>query len=257
MKVLKLKCKQITLGIMSLGLTTIPFISNAQDNEEAKTAPASTEQATEEVKTQGLQMDKLLKNYSVSAHFGVTTPYTDVRSYDFNRFKKPKSDVQYGMGASITRMMGNVFGVQVDYIYGKLQGASRPLEGYQDRSTWLQLGMSKPFYFKTQFHQPSVNIYVNFSNMFVGLNRYVRANKENRPINERKVSVYGKVGIGMVFFDSKLYDLETEKSLAATDPNYKYLRGFTNKTTEFVMPLSLGIKYKINQKISNNYNREQ
>ncbi len=245
MKVLKSKCKQISLGIMSLGLLTLPFNSNAQDSEDAKVAPAK--QATEEVKTQGLQMDKLLKNYSVGIHFGATAPFTDVRSYDFNRIKKPKSDIQYGGGASITRMMGNVFGIQVDYIYGKLQGASRPLEGYQDRSTWLQLGFNKPFYFKTQFHQPSLNVYVNFSNMFVGLNRYVRANKENRPINERKVSVYGKIGIGMIFFDSKLYDLETEKSLALTDPKYKYMRGFTNKTTEFVMPMAIGIKYKINQ----------
>lgn len=244
MKVLKSKCKQISFGIMSLAIISMPFVSNAKDKDSTKSKPV----ATEEVKTTGLQMDKLFKNYSVTIHAGATAPFTDVRSLDFNRIQKPKSDVQYGVGMSITRMMGNVFGVQVDYLYGKLQGTSRPSEGYQERSTWLQLGFKDPFYFKTQFHQPSLNVYVNFSNMFVGLNRYVRANQEKRPINERKVSVYGKVGIGLIFFDSKLYDLKTEKSLALTDPKYKYMRGFTNQTTEFVVPMALGLKYKINQK---------
>jgi outer membrane protein OmpA-like peptidoglycan-associated protein len=233
---------------MSLGLMTIPLSANAQSDSTAKTAPLTKEVTKEEVKTGGIQMDKLLKNYSATVHFGVTTPFTDVRSYDFNRFKKPKSDVQYGMGASITRMLGGVFGVQVDYIYGKLQGATRPLDGYQDRSTWLQLGFNKPFYFKTQFHQPSLNLYINISNMFVGLNRYVRANKENRPLDERKLSVYGKVGVGLIFFDSKLYDLETNQYLPELDgTKYKYLRGYTNKTTEFVLPLAMGLKYKINK----------
>lgn len=246
MKVLKLKCKQISLSLMSLGLLTIPLSANAQSDSTAKVAPV--EKVKEEVKTSGIQMDKLLKNYSATIHFGFTTPYTDVRSYDFNRFRKPKSDIQYGMGGSITRMMGSVFGVQVDYIYGKLQGATRPLDGYQDRSTWLQLGFDNPFYFKTQFHQPSLNLYVNFSNMFVGLNRYMRANKENKPINERRFSAYGKVGIGLIFFDSKLYDLETNKELVDKETGkLKYLRGKSEKTTEFVLPLSLGVKYKINK----------
>jgi len=213
------------LGILAIGVVSLPNITDAQ----------------------GIQTDKILKNYSVTVHAGMTTPFTDVRSYDFARFAKPKSDIQYGFGASITRMMGGVFGVQVDYTYGKLQGVTRPLStGYQDRSTWLQLGFVRPFYFNTQFHQASANLYINFSNMFLGLNRYIRAAKENKPINERKVSAYGKVGIGMMFFDSKLYDLETERS--EDIEGYKYLRGFTNKTTELVVPMALGIKYKINTK---------
>lgn len=228
MKVFSSKCKNIGLGIISLGFVGAPLLSNAQ----------------------GIQTDKILKNYSVTIHAGATMPFTDVRSLDFNRFQGPKSDVQYGFGGSITRMMGNVFGVQLDYIYGKLQGASRPLDyGYEDRSTWFELGFKKPFYFKTQFHQPSANIYVNFSNMFVGTNRYIRANKENRPINERRLSVYGKVGIGLIFFDSKLYDMATDIPVYDLDPGdfpHPYMRGFSRKTTEFVVPMSLGLKYKIN-----------
>lgn len=228
MKVFNSKCKNIGFGILSLGLVAAPLATKAQS----------------------IEPDKLLKNYSVTIHTGVTIPFTDVRSLDFNRFQKEKSDVQYGVGASVTRMMGNVFGIQADYIYGKLQGAARPLDnGYQERTNWLQLGFSDPFYFKTQFHQVSGNLYINFSNMFVGLNRYVRANKENRPINERKVSAYGKVGVGVMFFDSKLYDLETDQFLAEIDPlKYKYMRGYTNKTTELVVPLAAGVKYKINQR---------
>jgi hypothetical protein len=194
---------------------------------------------------QRIQTDKVLKNYSVTIHGGITTPFTDVRTFDLARVTKPKSEIQYGLGASVTRMMGSVFGIQADYTYGKLQGVARTNEsGYQDRFSYLQLGFPKPFYFNTNFHHPSLGVYVNFSNMFLGLNRYVRANMENKPVNERKFSVYGKMGIGIMFFDSKLYDLETGRS--EDIPGYKYLRGFTNKTTEFTVPMALGLKYKIN-----------
>ncbi|MCO5249211.1 MAG: OmpA family protein [Chitinophagales bacterium] len=110
-----------------------------------------------------------------------------------------------------------------------------------------QLGFDRDFYFQTYIHQGRLWCFVNFSNMFVGTNRYIRAKMEGRPLNERKFSVYGKVGVGFISFDSKLYDLETGKSLKAFDPSYKYLRGFTDRTTEFVVPLSLGVKYKINR----------
>ena len=241
MEILKPKSKKLGLTFFSMLLMGMPLLTHAQNADSTASA--------EKIATHGIQLDKVLKNYSVTIHAGVTVPYTDVRSLDFSsRFKKP-GDVQYGVGASITRMFGGVFGGQIDYTYGKLQGASRPLDyGYQDRATWLQLGFTNPFYFKTQFHQVSANMYINISNMFLGLNRYIRAHKENKPINERKFSLYGKVGIGMIFFDSKLYDLNTGKSLKETDNDYKYLRGFTNKTTEFVVPMALGVKYKISKR---------
>lgn len=229
MKVFSLKCKNISLGILSLGFAGAPLISNAQ----------------------GIQTDKILKNYSVTIHAGATVPFTDVRSLDFNRFQSPKSDIQYGFGGSLTRMMGNVFGLQLDYTYGRLQGASRALSsGYEDRSTWFELGFKKPFYFRSQFHQTTLNVYVNFSNMFVGTNRYIRATQENRPINERKVSVYGKVGIGFLNFDSKLYDWATDIPVYELDPGdfpHPYLRGKTARTTELAIPMSLGLKYKISK----------
>ncbi|MCO5231230.1 MAG: OmpA family protein [Chitinophagales bacterium] len=223
MKIFNSKHAKVGLSFLSLGLLSFPLSSQAE----------------------GIQTDKILKNYSVTVHAGATRPFTDVRSYDFINIKRPKADVQYGLGGSVTRMFGGVFGLTADYTFGKLQGTSRPLKaGYQDKTTFLQMGFKDPFYFKTLFHQPSLNLYINFSNMFVGLNRYIRANKEGRPLNERKFSAYGKVGIGMIFFDSKLYNLENDKH----PQPYKYMRGFTNKTTEIVVPMALGVKYKINTK---------
>lgn len=224
--------------------------AEVEEVEEATPVIISEEvEEEEEVVVPGIQLDKILKNYSVTIHGGATVPYTDVRSIDFSsRFKKP-SDVQYALGASITRMFGNVFGGQVNYTFGKLQGASRPLDhGYQDRTTWLQLGFEDPFYFKTHFHQLTFDMYINISNMFMGMNRVIRAKIEDRPVNERKFSVYGKVGVGFIFFDSKLYDLKTGTALIELDDTkYKYLRGFTNRTTELAVPMALGVKYKISK----------
>ncbi len=280
MKILKLNLKNVTSSLLIMGVMVVPLSSFGQDADEGETPVIISVQNVEEetpviisaqdeeetpviisaneseidegadsevAPSSGIQLDKLLKNYSVTLHVGATMPFTDVRSYDFTgRFKKP-GDIQYGIGVGITRMFGNVVGGQVQYTYGKLQGVSRPRSGYHDQSTWLQLGFPNPFYFKTQFHQLTVNAYINFSNMFLGLNRVVRANQENRPINERKFSAYGKVGVGFIFFDSKLYDLESGIALREIDPGkYKYMRGYTNKTTEVAVPMALGVKYKIN-----------
>jgi hypothetical protein len=38
---------------------------------------------------QRIDTDKILKNYSVTVHGGITSAYADVRTYDFARVTKP------------------------------------------------------------------------------------------------------------------------------------------------------------------------
>src|SRR5690554_8212706 len=91
--------KGISFLILLLCMVVPSMTAIAQEVEEEVQAVAE-----EEVKTNiaEVQLDKLLKNYSISIHVGGTMPFTDVRSVDFlGRFDAP-SDVQYGVGASIT-----------------------------------------------------------------------------------------------------------------------------------------------------------
>ncbi|MCO5249210.1 MAG: hypothetical protein M9887_09720 [Chitinophagales bacterium] len=111
------RIKKISIYMMMIGLFTLPLLSKAQN---ADTAPADSIQ---EIPGQ-IRTDKILKNYSVTLHVGATTPYTDVRSLDFSRMFKDKSDIQWAVGASVTRMFGGVFGLQADYTFGNLVGVS-------------------------------------------------------------------------------------------------------------------------------------
>lgn len=198
---------------------------------------------------QRLEQDKVLRNWSVTVHGGMMVPYTDVRLYDFFRTTDPVSEYQYGVGASITRMFGSVFGVTGDYTFGKLQGVARKqTELAEDRDIWIQLGRTDPMFFNTLIHHPSLSVYVNWSNMFLGLNRVMRAKIKDKPVNERRFSAYSKLGLGMVFFDSELFkvNVPNPKDEIPVD-NRKYLNGFTNKSTELTIPVAFGLKWKINK----------
>jgi len=208
--------KRIIYPVLVLMLSAGIFIpqnavAQKADKKEAKVA-AEAVQDSSDVNEQRINWDKVLKDWSVGIHAGVTMPYTDVRSYDWFRKAKPINEYQYTVGASITKMMGHVFGIQARYNYGKLQGYSNYESDFtEDVQFWEIVGIDNPFFFNTNFHQPSINLYVNFSNMFMSLNRKIRANIKDQPIKERKVSVYGRAGFGAIWFDSQLKDIVTKQ----------------------------------------------
>jgi hypothetical protein len=163
---------------------------------------------TQGVMGQRISTDKVLKDWSITVHGGVTTPMTDIRSYDWRRIK---GEYQYGVGGSVTKMFGGVFGLQADYMFGNLKGVTTERGGFkEDRFFWKKLGFKEPVYFETKLHNPTLNVYMNFSNMFFGLNRYIRANIKQKEVKERRVSIYGKMGIGALFFDSQVYSVKDD-----------------------------------------------
>jgi OOP family OmpA-OmpF porin len=221
------------------------------DKKEAKVAEEAISDSSD-VNEQRINWDKVLKDWSVGIHAGVSMPYTDVRSYDWFRKAKPINEYQYTVGASITKMMGHVFGIQARYNYGKLQGfANYNSDFTEDVQFWEIVGIEKPFFFNTNFHQPSVNVYVNFSNMFMSLNRKIRANIKDQPIKERKVSVYGRAGIGAIWFDSELKDIVTKEPVGN-----KFGYGFSGNAVELVFPFAMGMKFKVNHLIDINLEGE-
>ncbi len=96
--------------MLSFGMF-IPQNVLAQD-EEVETA--ATEDGGD-VNEQRINWDKVLQDWSVGVHAGFTMPFTDVRSYDWVRRAKPINEYQYTVGMNITKMMGNVFGIQARY----------------------------------------------------------------------------------------------------------------------------------------------
>lgn len=203
---------------------------------------------------QKVDWDKVLKDWNASIHFGTTMPYTDIRNYDWAPTFDPVSEMQYGVGASITKMMGNVFGIQARYTYGRVRGVNDGTSNfYEDELQENIYGFKLPFFFSTSFHQPSISIYTNWSNMFIGTNRIIRAKMKGEDIKSRKVSAYTRIGVGMIFYDAKLYDganakFRDSKNVPVVGNKY-FLKGYSNKVSEIVIPVAFGLKFKASKAI--------
>lgn len=203
---------------------------------------------------QKVDWDKVLKDWNASIHFGTTMPYTDIRNYDWAPTFDPVSEMQYGVGASLTKMMGNVFGIQARYTYGRVRGGNDGTSNfYEDQLQENLYGFKSPFFFSTSFHQPSISIYTNWSNMFVGTNRIIRAKMKGEDMKSRKVSFFTRIGVGMIFYDAKLYDGENAKFKDSKNTpvvgNKYYLKGYSNKASEIVLPVAMGLKFKVSKAI--------
>lgn len=189
---------------------------------------------------------KYLKDWSATVHFGGTTPFTDVRSYDWTRQTKKPSEIQWGAGIGLTKMLGSAFGLNLDYTLGQLQGRTVERGGFaEERQYWKQLGFDQPVYFRTSiFHQATLNFYINWMGLSFGYNKFIRSQIKQKPIKERRFAVYNKIGIGMIRTESNLYNTADDQPINGN----RYLRGFTNKFTEVVYPISLGMKFKVTRK---------
>ncbi len=204
-----------------------------------------------------LAWDAPLQDWFVDIHFGTTLPFMDVRSYDWSRTLNPISEYQYGVGASLTKMVNNVFGVQARYTVGRLVGVARfNNEDAEIRLFWQQVDkkifneQNQQFYSTTFVHQPSVNLYVNISNMFMGTNRSIRAKMKEKDPRDRIFSLYARAGVGVVFYDANLYQHSQGVDPKDEVPvkHSRYLAGFSDKSSDVVFPLGLGMKFKLSKK---------
>lgn len=220
----------------------IALIINANIIFSAEQKETKSKSSSSLTTSSRIDTKKFLQDWSLTIHGGMTSPFTDIRSYDwFRQFKSP-SEIQWTAGLGLTKMVGNVFGFNLDYSLGRLSGRTITKGGFaEERYYWQILGFDQEVYFKTNvFHQGTVSAYINWSNMFFGLNRWIKSNIKQQPWKERRVSVFSKVGVGFMRLESNIYNVSDDKPIN----NSKYLKGYTNKFTELVFPASLGLKIK-------------
>ena len=229
------------------------------------------------VKAQMMQdPKKYYKGTSITLKGGITSAYTDIRSFDFARVSagSPKvSEWKPGFGISVNQMFSSVLGIQGNFLYGKLLGiadyankADYKDKYFEDANIWApnKLGFTEPIYFSTNIIHGSADLYINLSNLAMSLKK---ANQ--KPKSSRKLGIYTSIGVGFVNFDSKiqgLYDTKPsdyDSILPYTHfSNYDsvrfgsgsskiggYLRGYSGKTMEVEFPVAFGLKYKLSRSL--------
>jgi outer membrane protein OmpA-like peptidoglycan-associated protein/opacity protein-like surface antigen len=185
--------------------------------------------------------EDLYKGWSLFLKLGVNQPFTDVNQYQFFRPIKFKNENRPAFQLGIQKMLTNIVGVQGYFQYGTLVGTSRKIgkksAGKSENNAYLKsLGFAYPVYFKTPVTEFAIQGYFDFTNI-----GYSLLSARKGVTYKRKFAVYGTVGVGGVYFNSKVRGLNND-SLFNT-----YLHGVSGKTLETVIPVALGFKYRINR----------
>lgn len=248
---MKAKLNYLLLTVMCFALATSSFAQKTKKNSSVDvTADAAngTMDAKTAKKYYNVDPKKYLKDWSLTIHFGTTTPFTDIRSYDWTRQTKKPSELQWGAGLGLTKMFNSAFGLNVDYTLGQLLGRTVDRGGFaEERQYWKQLFPERtdadgPVYFKTSiFHQASVNFYIDWLGLGTSYNKFIKSQITGKPIKSRRFAFYTKLGVGLIRTSSQIYNVKDDKPIT----NNNYLRGFTNKFTEVVFPLGMGMKFKL------------
>lgn len=205
----------IASSVLALALTS----AVAQD---AKQADAS-------------KQNGFFRNWSVGANAGVMLFYGDVKQYDYYPVFRYNSEYSLGYGLTLTKTLNSVIGLQGQILNGKLAGTSR----YAKAASFRDPKDNR--YFTANVFEYDFNVVINLSNLILS----------KRKINERKFSVYTTFGAGLTNFNTELRKLSDDALITeygSSNPNSSEKLIFKNRTTEIVIPVSLGVKYKLNTK---------
>ncbi len=193
----------------------------------------------------------LYSGWSATVRLGLNQPYTDVNQYQLGKIMKntawAKNENRPSFTIGVQKMMSNIVGIQGNLRFGSLQGTSRINSTTEDRFYFNQLAAqfpalfvkNNPIYFKTSIKQADLDLYVDWTNL-----GYSLMTSRKGGSYKRKLAVYTYLGIGMLSFDSKIKTTRTDSAFTY------YLQGVSGKANEVVIPLAIGAKYKLNNKIN-------
>jgi outer membrane protein OmpA-like peptidoglycan-associated protein/opacity protein-like surface antigen len=194
----------------------------------------------------------LYKGWSLYGNIGTTMPYTDLNQYQYMHAFNYKSEYRFGMDLGVRKMLSSVVGAQGDFAFGSILGDTRKISSNIAGKTehdlylsqvamqlWGTPKMKSGVYFKTNFWQASGSIYFDLNN--VGATLF---NARKGSLAKRRVAVYSYVGFGLMHFNTTIRTLKSDSAFT------KYMSGISGKSYESVIPVGLGVKYKLNNRIN-------
>jgi len=248
---MKRRINHLLVLAICLLMATATFAQKTKKNSSVDVAGrTATMDAKTAKKYYKVDPKKFLQDWFLTIQAGTTTPFTDIRSYDWVRQTKKPSELQWNAGIGLTKMFNSAFGLSVDYSLGQILGRTVERGGFaEERQYWKQLFPERtaadgPIYFKTNvYHQASMSFYIDWLGLGTSYNKFIKSQITGKPIKNRRVALYTKIGVGLIRVSSQIYNSKDDKPIA----NSAYLRGYTNKYTETVFPLAVGMKFKLSK----------
>lgn len=173
--------------------------------------------------SQDSEKGKIFDNWTINASGGLSLFWGDMRQYKFYPVDKYENERNFAYSFTLSKKLSNTFELRGQFIKGEMSGTKRYLKRY----------------FKGEFNEYYIGGTLSFINLIYGY----------EPC--RRFDIYGIGGIGFIDFRSVKRVLGTNAFVSST--------GYSNKgtveekmQTETVIPVGLGIKYKIDQRFELN-----
>ncbi|NNC95714.1 MAG: OmpA family protein [Chitinophagales bacterium] len=201
---------------------------------------------------------KPYKSWSISLVPGITTGFTDVKGKDFFGVGKPKNENQFGISANVTKMLSGAFGIMGRAYYGKIVGVlDENTLSIEDTRYYVDLGIVQSVYFEQTALQGSINLYWNISNTIFNMNKQYKSDRFGTVKKKRWISVYTYGGVGLAQYDEpKLLIEATDVPISSTyltstpsPGSNSYIINGNEKFSELILPLALGVKFKVSRAI--------
>ncbi len=164
-------------------------------------------------------------SWMIDANIGRTNYYGNLSDKSF--FEKLKDETKFAYGITLSKQITPVIGLRVQLLNGKLTSS---------KDSCVEENLMN-LYFNSDIFEYNISSTFDLSNLIWGYNY------------DRKLNFYTAVGLGMANWKTKLMEQGTNKVIAT---NGFGGRGPNKRTTEFVLPICLGLNYNIIDNLSIN-----
>lgn len=171
--------------------------------------------------TQGVLGRRFIDNWSIGISAGPNIFFGDLKVYRLVPVSNNMNEWRAGGSVYLIRQLSHLFSLRGQLFYGEIAGTRRQ---YSDGAPCNQ-------YFEGYMAEPSLNIMINFMNLF-GYNP------------TRRFFLYGTIGVGMTYWHTRKYDLITHAQIGEAGQN------FPDWTKEGSIPAGLGAYYNIGDKLN-------
>jgi len=199
--------------------TTLPVASNYNH-------PAGKADTTSMFRDKSLQFympkRKEFRTWEVGINLGTFFSTTDIAASDVNQGYAKQN---FGYGLKVTKFFTHSFGLQVQFLQGKLSGQNHEVDTYG--------------YTTTLKYDLTLNAVLHIGNI-----RFLSRNPN--------IGIYGAIGVGVINFTPKNDSAGVELPYNIYVPNYNgpHQQADYSNTTEYVIPFTAGIRYLVSNKIS-------
>lgn len=177
---------------------------------------------------------KDINKFSIGLNFGSLLHYGDIKQWDY----LPTSDeMKWGGGLILNYQISTYFSLQGQFLIGELAGIKT---NFTQNTGPYHDGLLTNLKFNTEFYEFGLNTTISLNRLLAPCYKF----------NERW-NLYGLTGLGYISFRSQSFRLDTLTGVYNIYNYYGWKEDGTVKdkmTRELVIPVGLGLKYKISNK---------